>query len=370
MRRRSKILTEAPMIAIFYCLKSLRLHRNRSVQRNSSAITSHFFSNGSSASIAAVSSCGRTEVSSREREIGHEYNTTFRSTYIELRVVILPLSVNRQSGAMEVRSRAVRRCGSRNESIKAVQSSTDTPAGSSVDSDPDYNEEITGVPRLSTPSAYRPTTPFSSSSLFSSPSLTFSQFSSSALPFRSTFPSLASSLFLSIRSSGAAKPDNVFIRNPRLLIRLTNHSGISSDRVAVVSSKTLATLDRTSTCRKPPSSNSSVSHDTLSTTPGLSSCFSDPRSVDAFSVEVAASPDNTSFSCPSPSHGMLVRPGVAHSGTKVPLKSAEEQIHRTYADSLTTLTVKRDHARNKAASWDALDSQLRRDHEIGIKRSN
>ncbi|KAA3675115.1 uncharacterized protein DEA37_0006251 [Paragonimus westermani] len=139
--------------------------------------------------------------------------------------------------------------------------------------------------------------------------------------------------------------------------------------------QTQATSGPTPTGPTPPSSSScssscysSVSPAALSTTSGLGSSLSDPKSVDASPVEVAALLGNTSFSCPSSGHGMLVQPGVAQSDTTVLFKSAEEQIHRIYADRLATLTAERDQARDEVARRDALMNQLRREHEIEIKR--
>ncbi|CAL8103186.1 unnamed protein product [Calicophoron daubneyi] len=128
----------------------------------------------------------------------------------------------------------------------------------------------------------------------------------------------------------------------------------------------------TSTGPTPPSSSSSsasscyssVSPAALSTTSGLGSSLSDPKSVDASPGEVAALLGNTSFSCPNGNAGS----GVGAQADPTLLKAAEERIHRIYADRLISLTTERDQAREEINRRDAMISKMRREHEAEIKR--
>ncbi|KAG5453146.1 Zinc finger MYND domain-containing protein 11 [Clonorchis sinensis] len=137
----------------------------------------------------------------------------------------------------------------------------------------------------------------------------------------------------------------------------------------------LATANPTSnpTGPTPPSSNSassscysSVSPAALSTTSGLGSSLSDPKSVDASPGEVATMLGNTSFSCSSGGHTAIQ--SIPIQSDTVSYKSTEEQIHRIYADRLVSLIAERDQAREEISRRDQLIAKLRREHEAEIKR--
>ncbi|CAH8563677.1 unnamed protein product [Schistosoma turkestanicum] len=109
---------------------------------------------------------------------------------------------------------------------------------------------------------------------------------------------------------------------------------------------------------------SSVSPAALSSTSGLGSSLSDPKSVDASPGEVATMLGNAPFSCSSGSGNGP----VAHLQSDSNMMKAEERIHRIYADRLIALTTERDQAREEVHRRDILISELRRAHEAEIKR--
>ncbi|CAH8650641.1 unnamed protein product [Heterobilharzia americana] len=127
----------------------------------------------------------------------------------------------------------------------------------------------------------------------------------------------------------------------------------------------------TSTGPTPPSNSSaasscysSVSPAALSSTSGLGSSLSDPKSVDASPGEVATMLGSASFSCSSGNgNGSLV-----HLQSDSSMMKTEERIHRIYADRLIALTTERDQAREEVHRRDILISELRRAHEAEIKR--
>ncbi|CAH8680234.1 negative regulation of extrinsic apoptotic signaling pathway, variant 2 [Schistosoma haematobium] len=109
---------------------------------------------------------------------------------------------------------------------------------------------------------------------------------------------------------------------------------------------------------------SSVSPAALSSTSGLGSSLSDPKSVDASPGEVATMLGNAPFSCSSGNGSGL----VAHLQSDSNMIKTEERIHRIYADRLIALTTERDQAREEVHRRDILISELRRAHEAEIKR--
>ncbi|CAH8875615.1 unnamed protein product [Trichobilharzia szidati] len=121
---------------------------------------------------------------------------------------------------------------------------------------------------------------------------------------------------------------------------------------------------------------SSVSPAALSSTSGLGSSLSDPKSVDASpGGEVAnmLGGGNASFSSGSgngATGGSLIHLQTdSNSGisSNIMMKT-EERIHRIYADRLIALTTERDQAREEVHRRDILISELRRSHEAEIKR--
>ncbi|TNN20129.1 Zinc finger MYND domain-containing protein [Schistosoma japonicum] len=109
---------------------------------------------------------------------------------------------------------------------------------------------------------------------------------------------------------------------------------------------------------------SSVSPAALSSTSGLGSSLSDPKSVDASPGEVATMLGSAPFSCSS---GNGNGP-VPHLQSDSNMIKTEERIHRIYADRLIALTTERDQAREEVHRRDILISELRRAHEAEIKR--
>ncbi|TPP61877.1 Zinc finger MYND domain-containing protein 11 [Fasciola gigantica] len=117
---------------------------------------------------------------------------------------------------------------------------------------------------------------------------------------------------------------------------------------------------------------SSVSPAALSTTSGLGSSVSDPKSVDASPGEVtAAMLGNPYFCCTSNGNNANHSTVGATSSTQLDsslLKSLEDRIHRIYADRLIALTTERDQACEEVSRQSALIAQLKRDHEAEVKR--
>nr|AAW26312.1 SJCHGC09346 protein [Schistosoma japonicum] len=103
----------------------------------------------------------------------------------------------------------------------------------------------------------------------------------------------------------------------------------------------------------------------LSSTSGLGSSLSDPKSVDASPGEVATMLGSAPFSCSS---GNGNGP-VPHLQSDSNMIKTEERIHRIYADRLIALTTERDQAREEVHRRDILISELRRAHEAEIKTS-
>lgn len=117
---------------------------------------------------------------------------------------------------------------------------------------------------------------------------------------------------------------------------------------------------------------SSVSPAALSTTSGLGSSVSDPKSVDASPGEMTAVALGNPYFCCTTNGNNLNQSGVsATSSTQLDnslLKSLEDRIHRIYADRLIALTTERDQACEEVSRQSALIAQLKRDHEAEVKR--
>ncbi|CAH8588705.1 unnamed protein product [Dicrocoelium dendriticum] len=175
-----------------------------------------------------------------------------------------------------------------------------------------------------------------------------------------------------VLNNGAAKFSNATLCTTSwpTLNRLSAHFGSQTPTSHLVSSSN-STL--TSTGPTPPSYSlsssscySSVSPAALSTTSGLGSSLSDPKSVDASPGEVAVVLGSAAFSCSSNGHS--TSQSVAMHSDSALIKSTEEQIHRIYADRLIALTAERDHAREELARRDCLIAKLRREHEAEVRR--